>query len=158
MSDAPLYFAYGSNLHVPQMESRCPECRVLEPAVLNGYRLAFRGLSRRWGGGPATIVPDPQGRAEGLLYRMTAADQALLDGFEGYPRVYARVPVEVTARDGRRLEAITYERRGGAPRPPSVLYLHQIWQGYEASALDARLLRAAVEEALRAGNHRGTKA
>ena len=32
-----LYFAYGSNINLNQMAVRCPDAKVVEPAVLEGY-------------------------------------------------------------------------------------------------------------------------
>ncbi|HKI97501.1 MAG TPA: gamma-glutamylcyclotransferase family protein [bacterium] len=148
MSDRVLYFAYGSNLHPPQMQSRCPDCEVLQPAVLADHHLAFRGHSTRWGGGPATILAQPGGQVHGLLYSLTSADLALLDGFESYPKIYNRLQVSVVARDGSQLDAITYMKRDGEPSPPSLRYFHQIWLGHKTFALDESPLLRAVEETL----------
>ena len=38
-----LYFAYGSNINLNQMAVRCPDAKVVEPAVLENYELLFRG-------------------------------------------------------------------------------------------------------------------
>lgn len=90
-----LYFAYGSNLNRAQMlaadagrgdyRGRCPDCEGVAPHTLEGFRLAFVGeRTGRWGrGGVATIVPDVGVRVYGALYRLSRADEALLDGFEG---------------------------------------------------------------------------
>ncbi|NIP74067.1 MAG: gamma-glutamylcyclotransferase, partial [Gammaproteobacteria bacterium] len=67
MTDTILYFAYGSNLHPPQMHERCPTCTVLQPATLADYRLVFCGHSEHWGGGVASVVTAPGARVEGLL-------------------------------------------------------------------------------------------
>ena len=37
-----LYFAYGSNINLGQMEYRCPDASVVGPVVLDGYELLFR--------------------------------------------------------------------------------------------------------------------
>lgn len=37
------YLAYGSNLNVEQMKKRCPDAVVVGIAVLDGYRLMFKG-------------------------------------------------------------------------------------------------------------------
>ncbi len=41
-----LYIAYGSNLNVDQMSTRCPGARVAGVAGLPNYRLTFRGNGR----------------------------------------------------------------------------------------------------------------
>lgn len=43
MSDKRLYFAYGSNINLTQMEYRCPDATPLMPVMLHGYELTFRG-------------------------------------------------------------------------------------------------------------------
>lgn len=148
MSAPVCYFAFGSNLHTPQMAARCPDSAVLQPAMLTGYRLAFRGLSRRWEGGVATIIAQPGARVPGLLYHLSPADVEALNGFEGFPHVYGHLPVQVTAQDGTRIAAYTYQRNDGGPRPPSMRYFHQIWRAYKHFRLDEQHLLAAVEETL----------
>ena len=34
-----IYLAYGSNLHIGQMQRRCPTAEVLGTSTLHGYRL-----------------------------------------------------------------------------------------------------------------------
>ena len=45
-----LYIAYGSNINLWQMALRCPHSRPLDPAMLKGWELEFRGY--------ANIVPN----------------------------------------------------------------------------------------------------
>ena len=48
------YLAYGSNLSLERMKSRCPDAVALGTAVIPGYRLLFKksrmptAVSRRW--------------------------------------------------------------------------------------------------------------
>ena len=44
-----LYFAYGSNINLNQMAVRCPDAKVVEPAVLENYELLFRGNAHGYG-------------------------------------------------------------------------------------------------------------
>ena len=37
-----LYFAYGSNINLEQMDYRCPDATVVGPVVLENYELLFR--------------------------------------------------------------------------------------------------------------------
>ncbi|KAB5591151.1 hypothetical protein CTheo_5402 [Ceratobasidium theobromae] len=71
------YFAYGSNLSVPQMLFRCPDSPYICVAVLEGWRwiIGTRGY--------ATIVRSPHDVVYGYLYLLTPEDEKALDGFEG---------------------------------------------------------------------------
>ena len=55
MADNTLYFAYGSNINLNQMEHRCPDASVVGPVFLDNYELLFRG---------AASPPLPQRRAK----------------------------------------------------------------------------------------------
>ena len=37
------YIAYGSNLNLPQMRGRCPGATIVGTAVIENYRLLFKG-------------------------------------------------------------------------------------------------------------------
>lgn len=88
MSQAALYFAYGSNLDAGQMRARCPTARPLRIARLADHRLAFTHYSQRWQGGAADILPAPGRAVWGLVYEMGPEDFARLDPFEsGYRRI-----------------------------------------------------------------------
>ncbi len=83
------YFAYGSNLCAAQMAARCP--KALEEGVveLSGWRLIINGR------GVATLVPDPEARVFGLVWRLTPACEAALDRHEGVARgVYRKAELE----------------------------------------------------------------
>ena len=88
-----IYLAYGSNLHLPQMERRCPTAKVIGAATLTGYRLLFRGNG--WGG-VATVEPDAESSVPVLLWEIQHADEQSLDIYEGYPRLYTKITETVT--------------------------------------------------------------
>lgn len=140
-----LYWAYGSNLDRAQMRARCVGAVADASAVLRGYRLVFAGYSARWGGGVATLERDPRGRVDGLLYRVTTADVAALDAYEGRPHVYDRVRVSLTDALGRRRRAQTY----AMPLPlyemePTLAYLGTILRAYIRLGFDRKPLLAAA--------------
>ena len=56
-----LYFAYGSNMDLYQMNYRCPSSEVMGNVTLNDYKLAFRGH------GFATVLPSPGDAVQGVL-------------------------------------------------------------------------------------------
>jgi len=110
------YFAYGSNLHRPQMSALAPSAVELGPARLAGWELFVTGH------GVLSIRPaDPSGadRAEvlGLVWDCTAADLAVLDHFEAVGEgLYERIEV---ALDGHGA-AVAYRATSateGRPRP-----------------------------------------
>lgn len=70
------YFAYGSNLWMAQMDSRCPGNRKIGPGVLHGYRWMINAH------GYATIVADPAAVVHGVVYTLNENDEENLDEYE----------------------------------------------------------------------------
>jgi len=79
-----LYFAYGSNLWLHQMQQRCPSHTLIGTCILPGYRWM---ISTR---GYANVVPSTDDICYGVLYTLSAADEASLDICEGVPRCYEK--------------------------------------------------------------------
>ena len=100
MNNMFLYFAYGSNMNPARMAKRCPGAIALGGAVLLNHRLAERLY--------ADIDFVSGENVEGVLYLISEANLARLDAFEGYPKVYRRLWLEVEF-DGGIYQAITYE-------------------------------------------------
>lgn len=142
-----LVFAYGSNLCREQMLSRCPSSRVVVAAHLPGATLAFAGYSVRWGGPVATFVNRKRAKLPGLLYRVNPVDLWRLDGYEGAPKTYARVWVNVVSVETSRVApAIAYKLTSdwGMGELPSMDYLCTIDRAYRDLGFDRQpLFRAA---------------
>ena len=136
-----IYLAYGSNLHIEQMQRRCPTAEVLGTSTLHGYRLVFNGV--------ATIEPDPDRSVPVLLWDIKPADEIPLDRYEGYPRLYRRETVQVEL-DGRIVDAMVYIMNPKGTAPPSPYYYDVIRQGYETNGLDTAVLKQARLEAITA--------
>ena len=152
-----LYFAYGSNLDPAQMRRRCPHAAPLGKGVLRGYRLAFGGHSRAWGGPVATVVKEPDDWVEGVLYALPRAELALLDRFEGATEhgapverraqggstarkassfAYRRKLLLVTDETGRRRRAYVYVLPVAEEAPPAPDYLGVLWRAYQRLGFD----------------------
>lgn len=88
------YIAYGSNLPVAQMNSRCLEAIPIGTAMLNGYKLLFKG--------PATIYSVDGCSVPVVIWSISEEDEKKLDGFEGYPYAYEKrkAVVSVQRLDG----------------------------------------------------------
>ena len=89
-----LYFAYGSNINLEQMEHRCPDALLVGPVTLQNYELQFRGS------GFATVAPKKDCVVHGLLWKLTPSCEQSLDRYEGYPRHYIKEAVTVQTADG----------------------------------------------------------
>jgi gamma-glutamylcyclotransferase len=97
------YFAYGSNMSRRRMDARCTGHAAVGTGVLDGYALVINGR------GVATLVPRPGCAVEGVVWTISADDEASLDGFEGVAAGrYAKHEMEIRLADGRRVPALVY--------------------------------------------------
>ena len=136
-----LYFAYGSNINLGQMEYRCPDASVVGPVVLEGWELLFRR------GGFATIAPKEGETVQGLLWSITQACERSLDRYEGYPRFYDKKMVTVRDSEGRSLSVMAYimDDRFREPMLPAESYYNGILEGYQQNGLPVSALKKAWE-------------
>jgi len=118
-----IYFAYGSNLNLAQMERRCPGAVQIGPGHLEGWRLDFRG---------PLDVTRIGGKVPGFIFQLNEDDTRTLDRYEGYPKFYTRVYVMVNMA-GRKVQAQTYTMTDSHKErisPPSEGYLRAVTEGY----------------------------
>lgn len=79
-----LYFAYGSNMDLDQMKSRCPSARFYGVAELRDHQLAFTRKSRKRGCGVADVITAKGKSVWGVVYEISEQDIDYLDRAEGY--------------------------------------------------------------------------
>lgn len=135
-----LYFAYGSNINLEQMEHRCPDAQLVGPVTLQNYELQFRGS------GFATVAPKEDSVVHGLLWKLTPLCEQSLDRYEGYPRHYIKETVTVQTVDGSKIPVMAYimaEPLRRRPALPSPHYYRAIQQGFEANGLPVESLEEA---------------
>ena len=109
-----------------QMAFRCPDAEMLETVKIEGYRLAFRHS------GVATLLPEPDGVVDGVLWRISQEDEKHLDFYEGYPRLYGKESLEVTDSNGQKITAMAYIMNSPyreSPAPPAPRYMEVIMDG-----------------------------
>ena len=75
------YLAYGSNLNRNQMRMRCPGAKPLGTAVIEGYRLLFKGSKT---GAYLTIEPAEGHYVPVAVWQVTEDDEKVLDRYEGH--------------------------------------------------------------------------
>ena len=144
--------AYGSNLSEARMRQRCPGAEAFGTSVIVGYRMLFK---QSMTGAYATIEQDANSCVPVLIYRMTAADEARLDRFEGYPKYYYKREFfqPVWNLKGHRLKKrrtciayIMHEHR--LLGEPSTDYFRLLDDGYDRWGFDKEALDAALENSI----------
>ena len=127
-----LYFAYGSNLSLDQMQHRCPDAVPLAPFHLPDARLIFRGV--------ADVVFEPGASCPGGLWRLTPACERTLDRYEGFRPdgggMYRKLHVEHPDLPDGETHLMLYVMNSTGITPPSIRYYHVIADGYEDFGLE----------------------
>ena len=72
-----LYFAYGSNMDLAQMQFRCPQAKLICKTRLNHFEFLINSE------GYASVLPAPSQNVEGLLFELTDSCVRSLDHYEG---------------------------------------------------------------------------
>lgn len=140
-----IYLAYGSNLNLKEMATRCPSASVLGSAELIGYRLLFRGES---GSAEATIEKQKDGKVPVLLWNIMPQDEEALDLYEEYPLVYRKEVVNVRFK-GEWVSAMVYIMNEDKPLgEPDRTYFDIIRQGYLDAKFDLSVLNKALQDSI----------
>lgn len=146
------YLAYGLNLSTEQMKQRCPDAEVMGTASIPGYRLLFK---KSGSGFYATIEQDANCSVPVLVYKISKRDEALLNGYEGFPKhyykKYFRLPIYKP--DGKRMSekhtCMVYilheERLLGEPRTD---YFRRLDGGYERWGFDTAILDKGLSDSI----------
>jgi len=146
------YIAYGSNLNVEQMQRRCPDAVPVGTAMLQGWRLAFRGSKT---GSYLTIIPDGEHEVPVAIWKISARDERALDMYEGFPTFYHKNAIRLRMKllqpterfSCRTVTAMVYTMRPDAkPGVPTVSYVRTCLEGYTSFGLDTKYLADAVAE------------
>jgi hypothetical protein len=125
-----LYIAYGSNLNLRQMASRCPSATVFSPGVLNNWELLYRG-------GVATIRRKKGSVVPVGLWMIDDRSERSLDRYEGYPYLYVKENIYAVLPDGSKRKGMVYiMQEGRRPAYPSSSYETTIREGYKDFGLD----------------------
>ena len=131
-----LYFGYGSNLWLHQMQLRCPTSQYLGVARLPNYRWIINdrgyanvvergGTAEAEAGAAAEAAAEAAGDAVyGLVYSLLPADEARLDVNEGVPEAYTKetLGVDFWASDPR-VEDGWVDVSGPAQRRDALVYI-----------------------------------
>lgn len=135
-----LYFAYGANMNIEQISTRCSMPKILAVARLHDYEIAFHGYSERWDGGEETLRSKPGRDLYGVVYSLSPSSFDRLDAWQGVKLngtgSYFHCPAEVTGLDGLSYSVLLYKKNElRAPSLPSREYLAHILAGAQAHGL-----------------------
>jgi gamma-glutamylcyclotransferase len=132
-----LYFTYGSNMNLQQMQERCPSARFVSVALLTDHKLAFTRKSIKRDCGVSDVVSERGRKVWGVVYEISDLDLGKLDAWEGY-----RPPREKNAywrreclilQDGNDKRPLTVSTYFGDPQsnppPPNADYKQLIVSG-----------------------------
>ncbi|MFD5815702.1 gamma-glutamylcyclotransferase family protein [Streptomyces sp. NPDC127038] len=151
LAQAPVYFAYGSNISSRQMQTRCPSARRAGIGYLYGWKRGFCVPAPHMNGLAIGIQRSDADNSyvTGVVYEMTPSDQRRLDDIERGGYRPQRIGVKV---DGVHLDAYTHVPVITAPENSSEVplsYLETMLAGAEENGLEdfARQLRQLIERA-----------
>jgi gamma-glutamylcyclotransferase (GGCT)/AIG2-like uncharacterized protein YtfP len=131
------YIAYGSNLHVGQMEYRCPGASVVCKGELKDYELVFQG---REGNAHANVIPAEGKVVPVVVWSITKEDEAHLDMYEGVRGGYYRKEYMTVETKNGEIEGLIYIMNPNPYNLPDKRYLHVIEVGYDTFGFDFRVL------------------
>lgn len=137
-----LYIAYGSNMNIEQMARRCPTAKVVGTAELEDWRLRFKGGDNS---SVATVEPSAGNKVPILVWEIQPEDEASLDVYEGYPRLYRKEMMLVRIEKVIRLAMIYIMNADDlAYGNPSDIYYDTIRTGYINAGFSPDLLEQSV--------------
>ena len=144
------YFAYGSNMNLEQIRSRCSRPAAVAVARLADHRLAFYGHTETWDGAMETVEPTPGHEVWGVIFRLSRLDWERLDEWQGArldgAGQYFHFPLTVTDLDGQEHSVRLYKKDvQGEPRDPSREYLEHIVRGATENGLPAHYIEALLK-------------
>ena len=135
------YIAYGSNLNLGQMAKRCPTAKVIGKGEIMDHELLFRGGSLT---AVATVEPKKGSSVPVLIWEIGPEDERSLDIYEGYPRLYGKVDLEVQTERGLESIMAYTMNEGHEIGKPSMHYLETITNGYLEAGFDLNRLLESV--------------
>mgnify|MGYP000561566116 CR=1 FL=1 len=145
------YLAYGSNLNIKQMKSRCPNAKILGTAKIKDYELLFKGSKT---GSYLTIEKKENSFVPVTVWEITETDEKALDRYEGYPNFYSKKDIKLQykgIRTGKRrtINAFAYIMHEDRPiGVPSIYYMKTCLDGYDTFYFDKQILLNAYKNSM----------
>lgn len=139
----------SSNLNLSQMRGRCPGTAIVGTAIIEDYRLLFKGSKT---GSYLTIEPWEGGKVPVAVWEITAAHERSLDRYEGYPVFYHKIGMKLDVKladsgEVRTMEGFAYVMYADRPLgSPTNSYFITCAQGYRSLGFDPHILMDAYAD------------
>lgn len=144
------YIAYGSNLNIAQMSTRCPDAELAGIAEIRDYELLFKGSKT---GAYLTIEKKKGGIVPVGVWQVSRDDEKRLDRYEGYPAFYYKTDMKIkmeTDNGTRVVDAFVYIMHEDRPLGiPSRCYVETCIEGYDDFGFSIDFLKQAVSRSRR---------
>lgn len=136
------YIAYGSNINISQMKTRCKNAEIVGKGTLFDYELTFKWF--------ATVIPKSKGVVPVLVWRIDEQDELSLDAYEGVSsNMYRKENISVTLDSNEVIEGLIYILDKITNKLPSIQYYMIIRQGYIENHLPTDYLDKAYIKAIK---------
>lgn len=143
------YLAYGSNLNIEQMSTRCKTAKAIGTALIKDYELLFKGSST---GSYLTIEPC-QGEVVPVgVWEVIDEDIAALDKYEDYPNYYQKeeMQVDVTSLSSGEIKTLNcfvyIMNKDKKLAMPSEKYVKTCLEGYLNFNFDKKNIEDAISK------------
>ena len=133
-------FAYGSNMLIKKLRSRCPSAVKIGVCKIKKHVLKFHKVSKKDHSGKCDCEFTESETAEvyGVLFRIPKSEETKLDEIEGLGKGYEKKPIPVTTIEEGKDTAVMYYATDEAKDPnkkPYVWYLNQVIEGAKENCL-----------------------
>jgi gamma-glutamylcyclotransferase (GGCT)/AIG2-like uncharacterized protein YtfP len=88
-----------------------------------------------------------------LIWEIQPKDEAALDVYEGWPRLYRKETMRITV-NSKRVQAMVYLMNEDQQSPPSKSYFNTIREGYASAGFDVDVLYEAAKRSMNGGEGR----
>lgn len=137
------YIAYGSNMCLERLKKRCADSEYVGTGILSDYKLLFRKSAS---GFYASIDKAEKEEVPVVVFRISKADENMLDKYEGCPTWYRKEKMTVILSNGKSIKGIVYKLPEDSAKIgiPTNEYYNIISNAYKSLGLNEKVLERAL--------------
>lgn len=134
-----LYFAYGHNTNIPELQRRIPHAKLIGRATAPNFKLELKHYTN--------IIPEDGAKTYGVLWGIDEPSLKILDWYEGEGKDYNHAIIEVFYKNIL-YKALTYfmlPSKSDINKLPSHKYLKHVADGYKQNDIPLAQLKTALQ-------------